>query len=240
MTTVDPVTDTGEYEPLQALPPLAGVVDRRAFLLREATGRRVVHLGCVDDRLTETRLDAGLHLHASFSGVTAALVGVDISASGIDLLRVRVPGDYEVGDVQALGDVPLPDAVDVVIASELIEHLPSPGLFLAGLRELLASRGATGIITTPNAYGWVSFGKLALRRKEPTHPDHVLVYSPYTLVNALRAAGLSVDELYMHDWERPPGAANRARGLLARAVRRWNPYLSPGLVVRVSATPTTR
>lgn len=235
MTTVETMAPTADYEPLQALPALAGVVDRREFLLREATGRRVVHLGCVDDRLTETRLDAGLHLHARFTEVAATLVGVDISESGIELLRRRVPGDYEVGDVQALAAVPLPSEVDVVIASELIEHLPSPGLFLAGLRDVLARTGATGIITTPNAYGWVSFAKIALRRREPTHPDHVLVYSPYTLVNALRASGLVVDELWMHDWERPPGLANRLRGALAGAVRRWNPHLSPGLVVRVSA-----
>lgn len=245
VSTVPAVTATGDYEPLQALPPIAGVVDRRAFLLREVTGRRVVHLGCVDDRLTESRLDAGLLLHARFAEVASSLVGVDISEPGIELLRERVPGAYEVGDVQALATVPLPNEVDVVVASELIEHLPNPGLFLVGLRDLLAARGATGIITTPNAYGWVSFAKLARRRREPTHPDHVLVYSPYTLVNALQAAGLVVDELWMHDWDRPPGVTNRVRGIVARAVRRWNPYLSPGLVVRVSAprssaTATTR
>ncbi|HJR25989.1 MAG TPA: methyltransferase domain-containing protein [Acidimicrobiales bacterium] len=236
------MASSSDYEPLQALPALAGVVDRRDLLVAAARGRRVVHLGCVDDRLTEVRLDAGLLLHARLGAVATHLVGVDISAPGIALLEERVPGEYRVGDVQDLASVPLPDDVEVVIASELIEHLPSPGLFLVGLRELLASRGATALITTPNAYGWVAAAKLALRRREPTHPDHVLVYSPYTLVHAVEAAGLRVDAFWMHDWRRPPGLVNRLRGSVAALVRRWNPYLSPGLVVRVSAAgdATTR
>jgi len=195
----------------------------------------VLHLGCVDDRLTTARLDAGLLLHDQLQGVAAELTGVDISASGIDLLRRVLPGRYEVGDVEDLGAMALPSELDLVIASELIEHLPNPGRFLEGFRALLASTGAQGIITTPNAYGWVGFAKMAARRREPTHPDHLLLYSPYTFVAALSRAGLVVDELLVHDWDRAGGWGNRLRGVLTRPVLRWSPHLGVGLIARVRA-----
>ena len=223
------------YEPLQTLPLLAGTVDRRRYLVEQATGRRVLHLGCVDDRLTETRLRSGVLLHEQLMRVATELTGVDISEPGIALLRVRVPGRYEVGNVERLDDVPVPDAVDLVIASELIEHLPNPGRFLAGLGRLLERTGASALITTPNAYSWAAFAKLAVRRREATHPDHVLLYSPYTLVHALQGAGLRVEALHMHDWERGGGGRDCALGAIAGVARRWNPYLGVGLVARVAA-----
>lgn len=161
-----------------------------------------------------------------------SLVGVDISEKGIELLRHQVPGEYVVGNVERLDDLHFGGGVDLVIASELIEHLPNPGLFLTGLRRLMDRTGADALITTPNAYSWSGFAKLALRRREPTHPDHLLLYSPYTLVSSLEAAGLVVSTLHMHDWDRGSGARARALGLVAGAVRWRNPYLGVGLIAR--------
>jgi hypothetical protein len=230
---------TSDYEPLQVLPRVDRVVDRRRFLVDQARGRRVLHLGCVDDRLTTERLDAGLLLHDQLGRVATELTGVDISASGIELLREALPGRYEVGDVEDLRSLSLPAGVDVVIASELIEHLSNPGRFLDGLRGLLEATGAVGIVTTPNAYSWVGFSKMAIRRREPTHPDHLILYSPYTLVASLERAGLRVDSLLVHDWDRAKGWRDRVRGLVTKPVLWWSPHLGVGLVACVSAQGAT-
>jgi SAM-dependent methyltransferase len=226
-----------DYSPLQELPPLAGTVDRRQLIQAAARDRRVVHLGCVDDRLTVERFERGELLHAQLAAVARSLVGVDISPEGIALLEARLPGSYVVGDVERLDELQLPADAELVVATELIEHLGSPGRFLRQLREYLAHTGAQAIITTPNAYGWVSFLKMATRRREPTHPDHVLLYSPYTLVAALRGAGLQVEHLWMHEWTREGGMGNRLRDAATGVVRRWNPYLAVGLVAEVRALP---
>ncbi len=224
-----------DYSPLQELPPLAGTVDRRHLIEASARDRRVVHLGCVDDRLTVERFERGELLHAQLAAVATTLVGVDINAEGIALLESRVPGAYVVGDVERLDEMELPTDAELVLATELIEHLGSPARFLGQLRHYLERTGATAIITTPNAYGWVSFLKMATRRREPTHPDHVLLYSPFTFAAALRGAGLELEQLWMHEWVREEGAGNRLRDAAAKVVRRWNPYLGVGLVAKVRA-----
>jgi 2-polyprenyl-3-methyl-5-hydroxy-6-metoxy-1,4-benzoquinol methylase len=168
-------------------------------------------------------------------GVADSLVGVDISQDGLDLLRERLPGEYVHGDVERLDSVALPRRIDLVIASELIEHLPNPGAFLTGLRGLLADRHAEALVTTPNSYGWVSFAKLAVRRREPVHPDHLMVYSPYTLAQTLRVSGLELCDLWVHDWARGSALRERLRQYVSDGIGRFNPYLGVGLVARVRA-----
>lgn len=224
-----------DYSPLQPLPQLDGTVDRRQLLQDAARNRRVVHLGCVDDRLTVERFERGELLHAQLAAVASSLVGVDINADGIALLEERVPGRYLVADVERLDELDLPSDVELVVASELIEHLGNPLRFLKQLGRYLHRTEAHAIITTPNAYGWVGFLKMASRRREPTHPDHVLLYSPYTFAAALRGAGLELEHLWVHDWLRPAGVGNRLRDVPVRLVRRWNPYLAVGLVAQVRA-----
>lgn len=214
---------------------MAGTVDRRHLLQEAARDRRVVHLGCVDDRLTVERFERGDLLHANLAEVARSLVGVDIDADGIALLEALVPGAYLIGDVERLNELDLPPEADLVLATELIEHLGSPARFLGQLRLYLERTGATAIITTPNAYGWVSFLRMATRRREPSHPDHVLLYSPYTFAAALSGAGLGVERLWMHEWVRAGGARNLLRNAATRLVRRWNPYLAVGLVAQVRA-----
>lgn len=217
-----------------------GVVDRRDLIVRLATGRRVLHLGCVDDRLTEHRLITGELLHARLAAVAAELVGVDLSASGIELLRRELPGKYLVGDVELLLELDLPVPVDLVIASELIEHLANPGLFLAGLREYLKATGATAIVTTPNSYSWAQFVRFSFHRREWTHPDHRLIFSPYTLAATMSRSGLRVEQLLIHAWNRDGRWRSRIADALDRAVLRWHPALGLGLVVVVRAGSIVR
>jgi len=183
------------------LPQLEGVVDRRTFLPTLAEGRRVLHLGCVDEGLTAERSGTGALLHEELNLVASDLVGVDLSSAGLKELGAIVPGSYVHGDVEHLGLLQLP-ACDLVIAAELIEHLGSPHLFYAELRRYLVWSGASAVLTTPNAHGWVGQLRFAVTRRELVHPDHVLVYTPTTLDRSLRASGLLPTGWWSHAWER--------------------------------------
>lgn len=229
---------TSDIAATRELPPCDGPVDRRRYLPARATGARVVHLGCVDEGHFEARWSGGDLLHAQLAEVAAELVGVDLSEAGTARLAERVPGAYLVGDVEELGRIGLPESCDLVIAGELIEHLPNPGRFLDELRAYLATSGATAILTTPNAYAWMGFARFAIGRREPTHPDHLLIYSPTTLVRVLEHAGLEVVAFHGHRWEVGRGLRQRLRGLLDSALLRWNPWLAVGLVVEVRPDPS--
>lgn len=217
-----------------ALPRCSGMVDRRSFIPRRAEGQRVLHLGCVDDKFLESRIGTTDLLHASLAAVAAEIVGVDISEDGLRQLAAVVPGRYVHGDVEKLSTLDLPE-FDLVIAGEIIEHLGSPGSFLSELRTVLERSGATALITTPNAYSWMGFARFALRRREPTHPDHVCVFSPVTLQRSLDQAGLEVVDFWAHRWSEGSKLRHRLRGAIDASVLRWTPWLAVGLVVEVRA-----
>jgi predicted TPR repeat methyltransferase len=212
------------------------IVDRREFLPAVATCRRVLHIGCVDDTLTLARHDTGDLLHQELAKVAAELVGLDISEAGIRLLEELVPGRYIVANAESLGEVDLPVS-DLVVAAEMIEHLGSPHLFLAGLRDYLAATDATAIITTPNAYSWRNFVSLAFAHRELIHPDHRLIYSERSLARAMEEAGLSVICVRYHTWKRHRRLSARISGFVDRLVLRWEPRLAVGLVFECRARP---
>ena len=215
------------------------VVDRRVFLPELARGRRVLHLGCVDEHVTALRHGTGDLLHQELAAVATQLVGVDISSAGLREIEALVPGSYLHGDVERLDELDLPDEVDLVIAAELIEHLGAPALFLDGLCRYLRRTGATAVITTPNAYSWRHVATVAARRPEDVHEDHRLLYSLATLERSLRAAGLELRRVMVHSWRSSPSLRGRVASLIDRAILRWQPLLAVGLVVEVGPAPTS-
>lgn len=227
------------FEPSSGLPAVAGVVDRRRFLPDVAHGKRVVHLGCVDEHLTISRYGTGSLLHEQLAQNTKELVGVDISGTGLELLRELVPGTYVQGDVHQLNSLDLPDSCDLVLAPEIIEHLAGPSLFLDELRQYLLRSGATAVITTPNAYSWTHNVRFAVRRREWVHPDHRVVYSPTTLLRSLDLSGLRCTNLYVHAWSRDNRGVRGLLGLVDRGILRWNALLGVGLVAEVEAVPNS-
>ena len=79
---------------------------------------------------------------------------------------------------------------EVIIAGEIIEHLDDSGSFLDGLHSLVEPGGRL-VITTPNSSGLLNAGAAAQAGYEVNHPDHVTLYSCFTLTNLLERHGLA-------------------------------------------------
>jgi SAM-dependent methyltransferase len=215
--------------------PRQGPFEREQMLVEFAKGRRVVHVGFVDERRMEDKLERGRWLHERLRDVASTLVGLDVSEEGVRWAR-------EQGFEAHVVDAQSPNAVaelgvepaDVVIAGEVIEHLDAPGPFLRAMPNLLAPRGVL-VITTPNAYRLLNFVTPAAGL-ELIHPDHTAWHSPHTLRNLLERNGWDVEGIAYYRNPAPAlggwkGAlANGARAALARAGR-LAPYWSDGLVV---------
>jgi hypothetical protein len=172
-------------------------VDRLTFVAQACRGKRVLDLGAMDETAYERKCGQGTWLHERIAAVAAAVVGVDSSplvpaeglATGTNARILR-------GDVDRLDELlaSLDFAPEVVVAGELIEHVPSPLAFLQSLSASPRLRGATLVLTTPNATA-VHNVAVGLLSRESTHHDHLCILSFKTLHTLCRRAGLAGVEI---------------------------------------------
>lgn len=213
--------------------PKASLVERRAFLESVASGKRVIHVGFAGRG--EELGSGGSWLHARLAAHAKELVGVDNDEETVEKARAEgyeayVADCQDPRSVEALGIQP----ADVVIAAEIIEHLDAPGRFLDALHHLVRPDGVL-VLTTPNAYSPLNqvAGLVGL---EMIDPDHVTLYSWYSLTNLLRQRGWAVSEFLAYHYavrgRAPSFQVIVTRSLLAlqRGISRWRPALANGLI----------
>ena len=157
---------------------------RRALLLAHVRpGDRVLDLGAGDGAFA-----------AELSAAGCTVVAVDVAQEALRRARARVPGlDARL----APEDGPLPldeDAVDVVWAGEVLEHVADVVGLLAEVRRVLRW-GGTLLVTTPY-HGRVSVAALALRPHGiETHfdprADHLRFFTARSLRALLTGAGFA-------------------------------------------------
>jgi SAM-dependent methyltransferase len=170
------------------------VEDRAAWLERLCARTRpgeVAHLGCADSPYTEELLAAGMLLHARLVGV-AAVTGFDVDTVALERLRREMPDErFVLADVT----VGVPEhergRYDLVLAGEVLEHVPDADAFLRGCAALLGPRGRL-CLTVPNAC-CPKIGLRALVGRESVHPDHRVYYGPRTLERTLEGAGYDLE-----------------------------------------------
>jgi 2-polyprenyl-3-methyl-5-hydroxy-6-metoxy-1,4-benzoquinol methylase len=194
------------------------VHDRAAWLeqLCARAGGAVAHIGCADSPYTQELLSAGALLHSRLVGV-ATVTGFDVDGAPLGILAEAMPGERFV-HADITDEMPEAERgrYQLVVAGEVLEHVPDADLFLRGCAALLAPGGHL-CITVPNAC-CPKIGLRALAGRESVHPDHRVYYSPRTLTRTLAGAGLETVELLTCF----PAAAGRAGRVLV------NPLLIAG------------
>ena len=228
-------SDITQQDMVHRLPP-AKVVDRSDFLVEFVRGKQVAHVGFVDSGCWayHATFDSWLHAHLDEAGVERA------KEMGFEAYTVDCSDDVAVA---ALGLEPS----DLIVAGEIIEHLDDSGSFLEGLHSLVKPGGRL-VVTTPNASGLLNAGAAALAGYEVNHPDHVTLYSCYTLTNLLRRHGWETEEVATYVPVLKEFAALKGRvkvlGIGAKLVlgaerllgKLGRPYAADGLIVVARST----
>ncbi len=161
---------------------------RLTYLLAHARrGATVLDLGCGAGEFSAALTKAGAHV-----------IAVDVAAEALRRARERVAGL----DARLWCDSePLPvddNAVDLVWAGEVIEHVADVAPWLSEVRRVLKPRGSL-LLTTPH-HGPLTMLRLALsprafQRHFDPRSDHLRFYSPVTLGRLLDELGFRVAEL---------------------------------------------
>lgn len=233
---------------VQPLPRVRRVHGRHAYVLDRCAGRRVLHIGCVDSGILAERFARGELMHQRLAAVASELWGVDVDADGIAFLQAHGVPNLAVADAATVGGHPAlaGRAFDVIVASELVEHLSNPGLFLDSVQALMTPGRTELILSVPNAFKYGTLVGL-LRGHELVHPDHNVYFSYYTLTNLLGKHGLTVVDGAMYQFLLPDGPApttlrSRLRRLVprrhglperlvGRVLLRLSPFFGDGILV---------
>lgn len=214
--------------------------DRIELILSRARGRKVFDLGALDETAFESKRDNGRWLHSRLCEIASDVVGVDnsplVPAEG---LSTRDNGRIVNADIFDLGAlVALHGRPDVVVAGELIEHLPDTMRFLHGLKSCPELAGVEFVFSTPNACSWHNV-LVGLGGRESMHRDHLQIYSYKTLRTLFERAGMPLQSLEPYHvrfdemLEQSRGITRLAVGGFQRAVtvlESITPMLSAGWV----------
>lgn len=173
----DPVWADKMLHPVPA--DLPTVADRAAYLVAKATNRHVLDLGCTGP-------------------ISARIAAVATSYHGVD----RQP-PYVVVDLDTAPEtLPAWPGVNLIVMSELLEHLMNPGRFLQALAGVYPA--CPYVVTVPNAGSYQQTDGC-----EVVNRDHVAWYS-YTTIHALLArVSYAVEDVRWYH-----GQAHTAEGLI--------------------------
>ena len=231
------------YEPLERL-TVPRPVDRIRFIAQACAGRAVLDLGALDETAVDAKRGGNTWLHEAIAATATRVIGIDNSQAVPEAgLVTSRNAEIRRGDVMALADWLDVNAFtpEVVVAGELIEHLPNPLEFLRTIAGTDRLRDATIIFSTPNATA-VHNVLVGMASRESTHHDHLCILSYKTLNTLCRRAGFD-------DWSIVPYHAafiemrQRNRGFrraivsagerVINAIERMFPLLAFGYVVVV-------
>jgi hypothetical protein len=173
-------------------------IGRQDFVVAYVVGKSVLHLGCVDAGFSQQKSDAGLFLHARMQRVAKSVWGVDVDTAGLDWMRSQGWQNLYHLDIEELGTEPriLSEPFDILVLTEVIEHLNNPGRFLEAIRPLFRPQTEL-LITTPNSTS-LSNILANLNHTEAVHPEHNYWFSYHALGSMLNKYGYQIRQIALY------------------------------------------
>jgi glycosyltransferase involved in cell wall biosynthesis len=154
-------------------------------MLTDVAPKRILDLGCSGGRLAERLRKLGHHV-----------TGVDsIEIDGVrDRVDEFVLGNLEDGIPEGAGI-----GYDIVVAADVIEHVPRPNVLLRQMADVLTDGGEI-FVSTPNFTHWyprlrVASGLWGYDRRGILDETHLRFFSRRSLLRTVRTSGLEVEEL---------------------------------------------
>ena len=166
--------------------------DKFDWMKTYVEGKRVLDVGIVGHRLDRTDRP---WLHGRIAEVADTVVGLDRDRDGVQEL-VKRGYNVVVGDAQRFT---LDSTFEVVVASDIVEHLANFDGFFQSVLPVLDENGVL-LITTPNAFSLMRiFEKLVLGTVS-ANPQHTCWLNAHVLKQlALRHGLQAVDVAFIED-----------------------------------------
>ncbi len=189
--------------------------DLWALLGALAKDKSVLNVGAAGN--VEYYLDGRreLWMHDQLKTLASGVVGLDIDEESVRYANAH-------GENITLGNcesIQLGQKFDLVVLSEVIEHVNAPVMAIDNLARHLKPGGKI-FITTPNPTHYGTVLRALLFRSQSIYYDHVAAFFPENLVVVCRRLGLRVSGIHYYNVVDRRTANMRFRSFLARQVGR--------------------
>lgn len=165
--------------------------DKIKLIKKICRNKRVLDIGCVNHTIQATQKPDWQH--RQIKDVAAELVGLDYEVEAIKQLQKEgwqvIAADAQNFDIRRK----YPKGFEVIVASEIIEHLINPGAFLASVTKHLSSEGIF-LMTTPHAYGLAFFLEILIFGEENINDDHTMTFSRKNIFKLMEKCGFEIKE----------------------------------------------
>lgn len=202
-----------------ALPVVPTYVrDLWPFLAPLARGKAVLNIGAAGN--VEYYLDGRreLWMHHHLKSGAREVVGVDLDEESVAYANAR-------GETLVAGNcetIQLGRKFDLVVFSEVIEHVNAPAAALDNLARHLKPGGKL-FVTTPNPTYYGTLLRALFNRSLNVYYDHVTAYFPENLVALCQRLGLKVTAIHFFNTTDKRSAGLRFRSWIARLIGRVIP-----------------
>ena len=167
-----------KFRPLEKL-KAQKPVDRLSYISKFCKNKRVLDIGCYDETAIKLKERSGYWLHTLIAEKAKRVIGIDSSEQIRSEIKTGLRSRIIKKDLYDLDKYfASANKVDVIVAGELIEHIPDVSKFLQLMKGLYP--GKTLLLTTPNATSLTNV-LLAFFDRESSHKDHIQIFSYKTL-----------------------------------------------------------
>lgn len=191
------------------------------FILRLANGKAVLNVGAAGGVLNYLPNNRENWLHHRIANVASEIIGVDIdeqgivhaSQYGVEILKSNC-------ETMSLGRL-----FDLIVLSDVIEHLESP---VTGVRNLMRHLSKSGrlLITTPNPTSFNFILRALSGQKFNVYYDHVTCFMPEHIQSICDRDGHNVEGYLFFDHFDRRNLMLRLKSTAARLISSLNPRLA--------------
>lgn len=155
-----------------------------------AAGQKVLNVGAAGNVRSYREQGLDGWIHKRLTETAAKVVGLDINLEEIEAAR-ELGYDIASGNCETFASE---QRFNLIVLSDVIEHLDNPALALENLASLLTPGGQL-VISTPNATAAGNFLRVLLHRPPSVYWDHVALYAPEHIQALCDRHGLRLDSV---------------------------------------------
>lgn len=184
-----------------------------AYLEKLAFGKMVLNVGAAGGVRGYLPENQHVWLHHRLEKVSKSIIGIDIDQDAIDFARSHGVDIFN-ANCETMN---LDKKFDLIVLSDVIEHMNAPVTAVVNLMRHLVPGGAL-CITTPNATSALAMGKIIMGGSPNIYWDHVASYSPEHIQAICDRYGYQLSDIHFFDHVDRRTFGNKVKSYLASSI----------------------